>query len=110
MGCGVGRRLSSDLVLLWLCCRPVATDPIRPLDWKTPAVGMALKLQENKLSYIQMIYMLCIYVYINYNLLKMLHYIYLYTLHINICIVYIKYIPFLFKMYLSMHVNLKHKD
>ena len=44
MNCGGGRRCGSDLVLLWLWCRPVATAPIRPLA-REPlyAVGAALK-------------------------------------------------------------------
>jgi len=36
MSCGVGHRCSSDLVLLWLWCRPAATAPIRPLAWEPP--------------------------------------------------------------------------
>ena len=41
-----------DLALLWLCCRPAATNPIQPLAWKLPYVtGSALKKkkQENTL-------------------------------------------------------------
>ena len=34
MNCGVGHRCGSDLALLWLWCRPVATAPIRPLAWE----------------------------------------------------------------------------
>ena len=34
----------SNLALLWLWCRPVATTPIEPQAWETPyAVGVALK-------------------------------------------------------------------
>ena len=44
MSCGVGHRRGTDVVLLWLWCRLVATDLIRPLTWKPPyAVGAALK-------------------------------------------------------------------
>ena len=44
MSCGVGYRRNSDLALLWLWCRPVATAPIRPLAWEPPyAVGVALE-------------------------------------------------------------------
>ena len=32
----VGRRRSSDLVLLWLWCRLAATAPIGPLPWVRP--------------------------------------------------------------------------
>ena len=40
----VGRRLGSDLVLLWLWRRPAATAPIQPLAWKfLSAMGVALK-------------------------------------------------------------------
>ena len=35
VSCGVGRRLISDLALLWLLCRPVAGALIRPLAWGT---------------------------------------------------------------------------
>ena len=47
MSCGVGRRCSSDPVLLWLW--PVATAPIQPLAWEHPyAAGAALKSQKDK--------------------------------------------------------------
>ena len=43
MNCGVGRRLSLDLALLWLWCMQVATAPIRPLAWELRyAMGAAL--------------------------------------------------------------------
>ena len=42
MSCGVGRRVSSDPMLLWLWCGPVAIAPIEPLAWQPPyAVGVA---------------------------------------------------------------------
>ena len=42
MSCGVGRRGSSDLELLWLWRRPAAIVPIRPLAWEPPyASGVA---------------------------------------------------------------------
>ena len=42
MSCGVGCRLGSDTVLLWLWHRPAATAPIRPLAWEPPyAMGVA---------------------------------------------------------------------
>ena len=34
MSCGVGHRHGSDLALLWLWHRLVATVPIRPLAWE----------------------------------------------------------------------------
>ena len=44
MSCGVGLRLSSDLMLPWLWCRLAAVAPIQPLGWEAPyAVGGALK-------------------------------------------------------------------
>ena len=50
MSCGVGRRCSSDLMLLWLWCRPVVTALIRPLAWEPPhAEGAALKKKKSKL-------------------------------------------------------------
>ena len=40
---GVGCRCGSDLVFLWLWCRPTATAPIRLLVWELPCVtGAAL--------------------------------------------------------------------
>ena len=36
MSCGIGRRHSSDLMLLWLWCRPAAVALIRPLAWEPP--------------------------------------------------------------------------
>ena len=53
MSCGVGHRLGSDLVLLWLWHRPEATAPIRPLAWEPPyAAGMALEKTKKKRSYV----------------------------------------------------------
>ena len=49
MSCGVGLRRGLDLVLLWLWCRLMATDPLRPLTWEPLcAVGKALKRQKKK--------------------------------------------------------------
>ena len=40
---------SSDMVLLWLWCRPAATAPIIPLAWDPPyAMGMALEDKKKK--------------------------------------------------------------
>ena len=48
-GVGVGRRPGSDLVLLWLWCRPVAVAPITHLVWELPyAKGVALKRQKGE--------------------------------------------------------------
>ena len=44
VSCGVGHRGGSDLALLWLWRRLVATAPIRPLAWEPPyATGAALE-------------------------------------------------------------------
>ena len=46
---GVGH--SSDLMLLWLWCRPAAAAPIRPLAWELPCASGAVlksKKQNNK--------------------------------------------------------------
>ena len=49
MSCGVGRRLSSDMVLLWLWYGPAAVAPIGPLAWELPcAAGAALKNTKKK--------------------------------------------------------------
>ena len=36
MSCGVGHGRGSDLMLLWLWCRPAAVAPIRPVGWEPP--------------------------------------------------------------------------
>ena len=47
MSCGVGRRHSSDPVLLWLWCKAATIAPIRPLAWEPPyAAGAALKTHK----------------------------------------------------------------
>ena len=49
MSCAVGCRCDSDLVLLWLWCRPAAIALIRPLAWELPyAAGAALKSNKRK--------------------------------------------------------------
>ena len=49
MSCGVGRRHGLDPLLLWLCCRPAAVAPIRPLAWEPPyAAGAGLKKKKKK--------------------------------------------------------------
>ena len=49
VSCGVGHRWGSDLPLLWLWRRPVATAPIRPLAWEPPyTMGAALEKAKNK--------------------------------------------------------------
>ena len=49
MSCCVGCRHSSDLVLLWLWCRPASTALIRPQAWEPPyATSVALKRQKTK--------------------------------------------------------------
>ena len=53
MSYGVGGRCGSDLALLWLWCRLVATAPVRPLAWELPyaagaAIEMAKRLKKKK--------------------------------------------------------------
>ena len=49
MSCGVGRRIGSDLALLWLWRRLVATALIRSLAWEPPyAAGAALKRKKDQ--------------------------------------------------------------
>ena len=49
VSCGVGHRQGSDMALLWLWHRPVATPPIRPLAGEPPyVVGVALKRPKKK--------------------------------------------------------------
>ena len=47
VSCGVGH--GSDLTLLWLWCRLVATALNRPLAWEPPyAVGVAIEKEKKK--------------------------------------------------------------
>ena len=49
MSCGVGRRRSSDLALLWLWCRLANAALIPPLAWEPPyAAGGPEKKKEKK--------------------------------------------------------------
>ena len=49
MSYGVGHRCGSDLVLLWLWRRLVATALIRPLAWEPPrATGAAIKKDKKE--------------------------------------------------------------
>ena len=49
MSCDTGRRRGSDLALLWLWCRLVATALIGPLAWEPPyAAGVAIKSKKRK--------------------------------------------------------------
>ena len=49
MSCGVGRRRSLALALLWLWRRPAAIAPIGPLAWEPPyAAGAALKSKKKQ--------------------------------------------------------------
>ena len=49
MSCGVDCRHGSDLALLWLWRRLMATAPVRPLAWEPPsAVEAALEKAKRK--------------------------------------------------------------
>ena len=49
MSCGVGRRCSSDPLLLWLWWTPAAVALIQPLAWEPPyAKGAALEKTKKK--------------------------------------------------------------
>ena len=56
MSYGAGRRLGSDLALLWLWHRPTATAPIPPLAQELPpyvsGVAVKRKKKEKKKSYL----------------------------------------------------------
>ena len=41
-------RRGSDPELLWLCCRPAATAPIRPRAWEPPSAAGAALERQNK--------------------------------------------------------------
>ena len=49
MSCGIGRRRSSDLALLWLWRRQAATAQIGPLAWEPPyAAEVALEKSKRQ--------------------------------------------------------------
>ena len=49
MSCGIGRRCTLDLALLWLWHSPAAVAQFRPTAWEPPyAAGVALKKQKTK--------------------------------------------------------------
>ena len=48
MICDVGRTHGSDLVLLWLRCRPAAVAFIRPLAWEPPYAMVAVLKKKKK--------------------------------------------------------------
>ena len=49
MSCGIGCRRGSDLALLWLWHRLVATAPVRPLAWEPPYVtGAAQEIAKRQ--------------------------------------------------------------
>ena len=49
MSCGVGHRLSSDAMLLWLWCRPAAVALIQPLAWEISyASDVTLRKQQQQ--------------------------------------------------------------
>ena len=49
VSCGAGCRCGSDLALLWLWCRLVATALIQTLAWEPPyAIHVTLKDQKKK--------------------------------------------------------------
>ena len=49
MSCGIGHKRGSDLALLWLWHRPVATAPNRPLAWEPPyAVGAVQEMAKRQ--------------------------------------------------------------
>ena len=54
MSCGIGRRHSLNLALLWLWCRPVAIAPIQLLAWEPPYTASAA-LKKKKYSEISAI-------------------------------------------------------
>ena len=47
MSCGIGQRRSSDLALLWLWYRPVATALIQSLAWE-PLYAAGAALEKTK--------------------------------------------------------------
>ena len=48
VNCGAGCRCGSDLALLWLWRRPVATAPIGPLAWEPPYAAEADQRNSKK--------------------------------------------------------------
>ena len=59
MSCGVGRRDSLDLMLVWLWHRLAVIAPIQPLAWELPyAVGAAPKSKKKKKDVFERAWML----------------------------------------------------
>ena len=52
MSCGIGRRRSSDPVLLWLWCRLAAVAPIRLVAWEIPHATLAALEGRKKIEII----------------------------------------------------------
>ena len=49
VSCGIGRKHRSDLLLLWLWCRPASVAPTGLLAWEPPyALGADLKKPKKK--------------------------------------------------------------
>ena len=52
VSCGLGHKLGSDLVLLWLWCRSAAVALIGPLAWEPLyAAGSALEKDPQKIAF-----------------------------------------------------------
>ena len=52
MSCGVGCSISSDLLLLWLGCKPATAAPLGTLAWELPyALGTALKNMKEETAF-----------------------------------------------------------
>ena len=51
MSCGVACRCGSDLVWLWLWCRPAAVAPIQPLAWELPSAKDAVLKSKKEKKY-----------------------------------------------------------
>ena len=99
MSCGVSRRCSSDLALLWLWCRLAAIALIPPLAWEPPyALGASLKRQKliNKLPRHQ-----------NSHILKSWRYLYIDDLK-YLKLTWLSVLPFLFiSLFLKKSIGVK---
>ena len=49
VSCGIGHRQDSNLMLLWLWCRPAPVAPVQPQAWELLCdLGVALKKEEKR--------------------------------------------------------------
>ena len=56
MSCGIGQRLGSDLMLLWLWSRPAAAAPIGLLAWELPYAAGVVALKKKRERFYEIVF------------------------------------------------------